>query len=390
MDEEGLDRRRFLGGLAALGILPASGVLGCGAEGSAEELGGVIWLSAQGRAGERPGLAISRPPHREVVTVEAGFRGHDVAANPARPQQVVLFGRRPGTEAIVVDLFSATISRRLDASPGKAFQGHGFFTPDGAYLVTSEADLETAAGWLVIRRTDSWGIVDELESHGLGPHEILLMPDRQTVAVANGGLLTRPETGASVLNLDSMDSSLAYVDLESGDLLEAQRVPEPKASLRHLDVAEDGTVAFGLQVQREATGHTDVVPLAGVHRRGEAVRLFDEGLEWVGLMRDYVGSVAVASGARVAGFTSPRGNLALFWDIDTGARVGHHELSDCCGLAVSPERERFVSSSSVGEVRVLKASDLSEVLEARRRFEGVRWDNHLVTVRGEPDRRGGA
>ena len=102
-------------------------------------------------------------------------------------------------------------------------------------------------------------------------------------------------------------------------------------------------------------------------------------------MNDYVGSVAVSAGARVAGFTSPRGDVATFWHLDSGGYLGLHQLVDASGLAESTDRGHFVLSSSVGEVRTLQATDLVEARSARRRFEDVRWDNHLVAVIVEED-----
>lgn len=374
-----LDRRRFIRQVASLaGALPVAGAWGCGGAGDAG--GAVYWLSAHARGDDRHGLAASAAPHDTVVEVETGFRGHGAAQHPRAPGKVVLFGRRPGSTSAIVDLVTGRVDAFVEAAPGCAFQGHGFFTPDGRVLVTSEADMETARGKLVVRESDGFTVVDELDSYGLGPHEIGLMADGDTIVVANGGLLTRPETGREVLNLDTMDSTLAYVSLGTGALLEEHRVAESKSSIRHLALGPDGTVVFGIQLQREALDHDELVPLAGAHRRGQAPRLFEDVEGYTGLMNDYVGSVALSADARVAGFTSPRGNVALFWRVDGGQILGVHELVDCSGLAVTPTGEQFVLSSSVGEVRTLDARSLVEERPARRRFEGIRWDNHLIAV----------
>lgn len=381
-----LDRRRFVAGLVAAAASPVGSGWGCAAGGDADGDGrGFYWLSAQGSEESDFGLVASKEPHEGVSRIATGFRGHDVAQHPGRPWEVTMFGRRPGTRCAVVDVVRESVETTFTAAPGCAFQGHGFFTPDGHYLVTSEADTVTAAGKLGIRETDTYSLVGEVDTHGMGPHEIQLMPDGATVVIANGGLLTRPETGTQVLNLDTMDSSLTYIDLETGELLEQRRVPEPKASIRHLDVTDDGTVAFGIQLQREALDHERVLALAGIHRQGEEALLFEDGLDWVELMNDYVGSVAVSAGARVAGFTSPRGDVATFWHLDSGGYLGLHQLVDASGLAESTDRGHFVLSSSVGEVRTLQATDLVEARSARRRFEDVRWDNHLVAVIVEED-----
>ena len=387
-----LRRRRFLRGVAACALAPAGmGVgPGCTAPTGARSTPGGFWVAAHGATGGGAFGLVAVPSegspeaasaqHSEPGRIPTGFRGHDVAAHPLIPGLVALFGRRPATRSAVVDILRRRVVAMIEAQPGRAFQGHGFFTPDGRLLVTTEADTLTGEGKLGLRETETFSFVAELDTHGIGPHEAQIMPDAATVVVANGGLLTRPETGRQVLNLDSMDSSLSYLALASGELLEQRRVAEPKSSIRHLDVAQDGTVAFGVQVQREALDHEEVVPLAGTHRRGGEVQLFAHGHEYLPLMNDYVGSVALCSQTRVAGFTSPRGDIALFWHADSGELVGVHRLADCSGLAVASDGGHFVLSSSLGEVRVLSTTDLVEDRGARQRFEGLQWDNHLIEV----------
>jgi hypothetical protein len=40
--------------------------------------------------------------------------------------------------------------------------------------------------------TDGYRQIGELASFGVGPHELVLMPDGATLAVANGGIRTHP------------------------------------------------------------------------------------------------------------------------------------------------------------------------------------------------------
>ncbi|MEO0601611.1 MAG: DUF1513 domain-containing protein, partial [Myxococcota bacterium] len=241
------------------------------------------------------------------------------------------------------------------------------------------ADEMTGAGTLGVWRTDTWAQVDALPTRGIGPHEVRLMPDGRTLVVANGGLLTRPETGREVLNLETMDSSLVFVDSTSGEVTEQSRLDVPKASLRHLDVTDDGVVVVGAQIQRDVVGHDDVLPLVAAHRPGTGLVAF-ETPELVAAMADYVGSVALSSRSRIAATSSPRGNLVLFWDVDRGEIVGRHAFSDVSGLAVDEQRARFVLSNSFGQVRTLDAFTLAEDDGARRDFDDVRWDNHLTLV----------
>ena len=319
-------------------------------------------------------------PGGAAKTVRSGFRGHAMAHHPANPSRVVMFGRRPGEFGIVVDIERAQLVLRFECTPQRRFAGHGCFNADGSELLTVEADVETGAGVIAVRDGSTLQVVRELETHGIGPHEVVLMPDGRTLAVANGGILTRPETGATALNLDSMRSTLTYLDLESGTVVDEQQVPESKASLRHLAVGDDGTVAVAMQVQREALDDTEPRPLLAIHRPGRELEPLLDGLELGTAMQDYAAGVAIDGESRIAAVPSPRGNLVGFWHIDTGAWVGQHAFDDVSGVTVSPQLGCFVLSGSGGQVRLVDADTLAELPDARERFAEVRWDNHLLAI----------
>lgn len=111
------------------------------------------------------------------------------------------------------------------------------------------------------------------------------------------------------------------------------------------------------------------------------MQALQDGLELAAAMRDYGGSVAVDARSRTAAVTSPRGDLVGFWDIDTGALRGHYAFDDVCGVAVSTD-STFVLSGSNGQVRSVDATTLADARDARERFDGVRWDNHMIALPG--------
>lgn len=367
-----VDRRRFLTLLA--GGSAAALFTACGTTSPDAPLSGELHVSAAGDA-DFSVSAVGRDGAPRVVT--SGFRGHGLAQHPRRPESVVMVGRRPGTRCVEVDLVEGVVRHTFEAAPDRIFCGHGCFSADGAVFFTAEADVETGVGAIGVRDADTWALLDRFESHGVGPHELRLMPDGRTLVVANGGLV---EVGRTVVNLDSMHSNLAYVNAADGALLESVGVAEAKASIRHLDVTADGLVAFAMQVQREGMAHADTVPLAALHRRGEAVRVLAEPEAVIAEMNDYMGSVAISEASDIAAFTSPRGNLAAFWSITSGAFVGYHRFADVCGAAVTADHTQFVLTNSLGELRRLDARTLAEDRAARRTDPGVRWDNHLLTV----------
>ncbi len=366
-----LHRREFLLGSGAAAILPA----GCGA---ALGVAGDLWASAQGTEPGSYELVIA-DAQRVRARFPSEVRGHGLAVSPVDPARVVMFGRRPKRVGIAVDVRSASVVGEFECAPGRHMSGHGCFSADGARLFVVEADLVTGEGTIAVLDANTLVRLGEFSSHGVGPHEVALMPSGDVLAVANGGLITEPD-GRDPINLNTMRSSLAYVDIDTGALRSEHLALESKASLRHLAVAEDGTVVVVMQIQREALNDTLPRPLIAVHRPGRGLESLEEGLELGTAMDDYAGAVAVDGVSRVAAVTSPRGNLVAYWNLDTGASVGVQGFDDVSGVTVSADGTHFVLSGSGGQVRQTDTTTLEEQPAARTRFEDVRWDNHLLAL----------
>jgi hypothetical protein len=287
-----------------------------------------------------------------------------------------VFARRPGTFAVVIDLDRAEALYRIDAAAGRHFYGHGAFSPDGRHLFTSENDFEAGRGVIGIRdAADGYRQVGEFASQGVGPHEVALMPDGATLVAANGGIRTHPDNDRAILNLDTMQPSLAYLDLATGRLGGAFELAPRlhRLSIRHLAVNSDGVVALAMQYEGDKR---DRVPLVGLHEGG-AIRLLDAppGLER--RMRQYAGSVAFDQGGRLLAVSCPRGNLITFWHAKTGRMVGQMELADGCGVAPAEAPGAFVITGGRGEVvRVEPGHDQTPLGIAAQSFAA--WDNHLA------------
>src|SRR3546814_8763815 len=106
-------------------------------------------------------------------------------------------------------------------------------------LRSTETDYKTGCGVLGIYDAGA-GCADrrmgEFSTYGVGPHEVVLMPDGRTLCVANGGILTHPDYGKLQLNANNMQPSLAYIDMHSGTLQEQVFLDAAlnRLSIRHL------------------------------------------------------------------------------------------------------------------------------------------------------------
>lgn len=356
------DRRAFMAGMLAAGLFPKP---------TWAEAGNPAFLTA----GMKPqgAYVLCGLSNRGRITFELPLpsRGHAAAAHPTLAEAVA-FARRPGTFAIVIDCITGREKARLHAPPGRHFYGHGTFSADGDLLFTTENDFEAARGVVgVWDARNAYRRMGEFSSGGVGPHDIKILPNGKTLAVANGGIETHPETGRAKLNLSTMLPALSYLSLEGR--LDEKIVLEQslhKNSIRHLAVADDGAVAFAMQWQGDLVEHP---PLLGIHRNGSPAELLETTRREIKEMAGYAGSVAFSHGMDRIAVTSPRGGVAQVFDVRTRSLIDKAEIEDVCGVAASAES--FFLTSGLGHI----VSDALTPLQIERKFSTF-WDNHLVAV----------
>lgn len=357
-------RRSVLTGIAAACLCPAP---------TWAEAGSPATLSAGRRRDGRHVLCGLSGTGQILFDCPLPARGHAAAAHPTLAQAVA-FARRPGTFAIVLDCMTGEVLARLQSPKARHFYGHGAFSGDGGLLFTTENDYEAGHGVIGVwdaRR--GYARIGEFSSGGTGPHDIRLMPDGGSLVVANGGIETHPDMGRTKLNIPTMRPNLSYVSL-AGDVLEVVELPPDrhKNSIRHLAVAENGTVAFAMQWQGDQ-GVTP--PMLGLHKQGTAPVLARADRAQRAALRGYAGSVALTRDARQVAITSPRGSICQIYTVGTGALLAQHELEDVCGVA--PVGDGFQITSGTGELAHLTAERIDRV--ARHTLQ---WDNHLVALGG--------
>jgi len=353
------DRRTFIAGLLATGLVPTL---------TWADAGSPAFVSAARRADGSFGLCGLSTTGQIVFECALPGRGHAAACHPIQPE-VVAFARRPGTFAVVVNCVYRRESARLTAPDGRHFYGHGVFSGDGTLLYTTENDYDAARGmvgiWDVSR---GYARMGEVPSGGVGPHDIRLMPDGQTLVVANGGIETHPDTGRTKLNLHAMRSNLSYLDAlgqvaDQLDLGELYR----RHSIRHLAVGSDGRVAFAMQWQGDSAARP---PVLGLHHRGGQSGLFDAGVQSRAEMRGYAGSVAIAPVGHAIAVTSPRGGVCQIFG--KGA-FQEHRLPDVCGVAGL--NEGFMMTAGTGRVLYRDRDGMGWDVQ-----HACAWDNHLISL----------
>ena len=372
-----IDRRRalrLLGGGVAAPLLPWP------LSARAAERDAPLYLSARADAGDGYRISGFMKGGASFFDLPLPGRGHSFAVRPGG-REAVHFARRPGRFALVVNLAQGAIVRGLETPPERHFYGHGVFSRDGRLLYATENDFVGERGVIgVYDAARDCRRVGEIPSHGVGPHEIALLSDGETLVVANGGIATHPDLPRVKLNLPTMAPSLCYIDRRDGTLLRESRL-EPalhQLSIRHLAAAPDDTVAVAMQY--EGPQH-DRVPLVALHHGSGRLRLLQAPPAVLRTMKNYCGSVCFDASGRTIAVTAPRGGLVTLWDAGAGRYLSSADVADGCGVAPGAGPGEFLASSGQGGVVVIDAHSGTSRPLAVGGLEAARWDNHLVAAR---------
>jgi hypothetical protein len=333
-----------------------------------------LLLSARDDADGRHYAVGYRLDGTRVFATPVSERCHDVYAHPHLPLAVFV-GRRPSRESYLIDSRDGTLLQVLASPPDRHFYGHGVFHASGDWFYTTENDTADAGrGVLGVYRVEARRMVraEEHSTHGIGPHQLLWMPDGETLVVANGGIRTEADS-REMMNLDAMEPSLVLLRRD-GTLISKEQLPEQMNSVRHLAVAADGTVVSGQQYEGDPM---DRAPLLAIKRPGQPFQAFPLGEAQRQTMNQYTASLAIHDSLRLLAVTAPRGNKVFFWDLDSAELRDEIHLPDCAGVAAV--EQGFVVSSGQGRCRLVDCTGEHFVSTPLQLPAGL-WDNHLRLV----------
>ncbi|WP_170984597.1 DUF1513 domain-containing protein [Rhodoligotrophos defluvii] len=364
-----LDRRAVLAGLAALPLAGAAEVL-------AKAPQTPLYLSAFTGDDKDHFAVVFDDKGKTRARIGLPARGHGGAFSPVAADTVI-FARRPGTFAVVFDRRSGRVLASLSSPEGRHFFGHGIYDRKGRVLYTTENAYESGDGVIgVWDARDGYRRVGEFPSFGIDPHDIRLMPDGYTLAIANGGILTHPDLGRRKLNIPEMSPSLVLVDARTGKLVSEVKLPRElhKLSIRHMAVNDAGQIGVAMQYEGP---RSDLPPLVFIWR-GKAPQLLEASEPVLRRMSNYCGSAALDESGSVLGISAPRGGIMTFWSMADGRLLDTAEISDGCGIAAAG-RHRFLLSSGDGSLslhgiaRQWRGSTGGELPVA-----AGHWDNHII------------
>ncbi|HEY6642014.1 DUF1513 domain-containing protein [Povalibacter sp.] len=366
-----MNRRNFLiGSAVALGAVTA----GVGYR-LRSQLHGTLLSAFEDARGDQyvGGLSLES---KQVFGAHIPLRAHGCAIDPADPQRVYFFARRPGTAAFELRRDTLQVRMLFETPAGRHLAGHGVFSPDGSLLYTPEHDYENVRGVLAVRRTSDFSIVAEIDTHGIDPHEVAWLPDGRSLLVANGGIMTHPRTFRRKLNIATMDPSLCVIDASNGECREQWRLPDHLLSIRHLSVTSSGVTAIGLQYEGEPA---DAPGIAAIYQPGSGLRLLPSPVAERTRFHGYVASIAISEPQQLIAAACPYGQGVACWSSTDDRYLGFIAAAENYGLSRLADGSIIASQRDGSAYEIDKTPPRSHFLQFASDFP-LRWDDHWVAV----------
>ncbi len=304
-------------------------------------------------------------------------RGHGCANHPYAPIAIHC-ARRPGRFFIALNKVTGQIVQAFNTPAYSHAYGHATFSNDGKTLYTTENHIDSHEGLIGVWDTENFNRIGEFPLGAIGPHELKLIPQLNLLAVAIGGIKTHPDSGRDKLNLDTMESSLQYHALPSGNLIQAVSLPlsQQRFSMRHLDVNEQNQVIIASQEQGSSPNPS---PLIARHSLGEETFLQATAPEQLWRkMRGYIGSIRYDRSGQFIAASSPRANMISFWHTHDLSLIGSIKENDACGISSSAVSKQFFISSGTGATLTVSIKNNNTLETTRHQSSNPQqWDNHI-------------
>lgn len=223
-------------------------------DGASEARIGAAWRGPRDSDPRQAGVLIADWDQRQLrvgYSLDLPSRCHGLT--PMADGGLLVLAARPGSWLLRCDDQGRVVTQvQLPEEKSNArLNGHVVAGRQGEILFTTETDLKTGKGRIGVRDRETLRKLDEWDSHGLEPHQLLVDHEGHLV-VANGGIARTLDDRK--VDLDRMDSSLVRLDARSGRLLGQWKLPDQRLSLRHMawaDDVSDGPRLLGIAMQAE-------------------------------------------------------------------------------------------------------------------------------------------
>ncbi|SEQ22814.1 hypothetical protein SAMN02982919_00250 [Giesbergeria anulus] len=254
------------------------------------------------------------------------------------------------------------------------FNGHILASQDGQCLWSTETDQESQRGLLGVRNAKTLEKINEFDTQGLDPHQLLALPvtvgryRAGTLMVANGGIRTLAESGRTKQTQFPVDASLVALSPLDGEILGQWRLSDRWLSIRHL-AWNPSSQRLGIALQAEHPGvdNRHTAPVLAVWD-GVALRTARNQPPVMG----YGGDIIALAGAGFAVSCTKAGVVAVY-SVD-GCWIKNIVHPGAGALAQSGAQWLAAGQSGILQDTMLLQAD------AHVSATHHQWDNHWQSI----------
>ena len=288
-------------------------------------------------------LALTNLSSGESGKIPLSFRGHGTIKHPKKAWTVLVFPQRGGMAA-EVDIKSRKVSKQIAAETGQQFYGHGIFSDDGSTLFSTEINLKNGSGILAIRDSMTYKVIGKYETGGFIPHDVKLINNGKTLIVANAAPKATDKT------------SLAYIDIHSGKILENPSTDFPKASFAHLALATGGEIFISTTpIDNKMAGRVFI------RTPGKAIEVLPLPDLVLAKVEGQALSLAIDNQRGIVGVTIPQTGRVLFWNFHERKFLKQIEMPRPCGMVLNQAGTHYIVSIPSGVLQIIDAKTLVTV-----------------------------
>jgi hypothetical protein len=296
-------------------------------------------------------------------------------------KSILVNSRKPSASLLKYSLNGELIAE-LKPLRNQHFEGHAIFSIDEKYLYVTASDFQQGSGKLLKLNSHDLSLVEMYDTGGIGPHELVWQAPN-IIAIANTGVLTHPDSGRDILNLESIQSNVVLFNTVNKAFDHEWSVPLTGLSARHLDRMDNGDLVIGCQYKKEDKRP----PCVAFASKGEALRFADsqnETLHWN--MKGYTASIKSIPNSNQALISNPRGHLLTQWENkslnsnNNGSSqiLNKQKIQFNKGIKISKTGEQAWVSTGAGELLLLNTKSSSLKVGNRIKVKkGIWWANHL-------------
>ena len=294
-------------------------------------------------------------------------------------KSILVNSRKPGASLLKYSL-SGELIAELKPLKDQHFEGHAIFSIDEKYLYVTASDFQQGSGKLLKLNSHDLSLIEMYNTNGIGPHELVWQAPN-IIAIANTGVLTHPDSGRDILNLDNIQSNVVLFNTLDKTQVHEWTVPLAGLSARHLDRMDNGDLVIGCQYKKE----DQRPPCVAFATKGEALRFADrqnETLHWD--MKGYTASIKSIPNSDQALISNPRGQLLTQWrdptsnsETEISQLVNSFDIKYNKGIKLTKKGNQAWFSLGAGELLFLDIESQTLNSTTVKVKSNIWWGNHL-------------